>query len=149
MKKILFMLAILFSVLTISGCTGTSDFQPASSESKAATSTTIHPPKVYLTQGQRQAIRSAKEYLDTGGFSRAKLITQLTSKYGEGFKKKDALYAVNHLKVNYNKEALESGQAYLDTAGFSRAGLIRQLTSSYGEGFTKKQATYAVDKLGL
>ena len=59
------------------------------------------------------------------------------------------MYAVNHIKVDWNQQAVKSAQSYLDTGGFSRAGLIQQLTSKYGAGFTVKQATYAVNKVGL
>jgi hypothetical protein len=106
-------------------------------------------PKPKTTVAQREAIESAKSYLEDGAFSRAGLIKQLDSKYGEGFKKSDAVYAVDHIKVNWYSEAVESARSYLDDGGFSRAGLIQQLHSSYGEGFTLKQATYAVNKVGL
>jgi hypothetical protein len=102
-----------------------------------------------FTVAQENAIESAQSYLDMSGFSRAGLIHQLTSKAGEGYKMADAEFAVNHVKVNWNKEAAESAQSYLDMSSFSRAGLIQQLTSKAGDGFTPKQATYAVNKVGL
>jgi hypothetical protein len=40
---------------------------------------------------------SAKSYMDMGGFSRAGLIDQLTSPYGEQFTLAQATYAVNHV----------------------------------------------------
>ncbi len=44
----------------------------------------------------QQAVESAQGYLSGGqGFSRASLIQQLTSSYGEGFTETQALYAVN------------------------------------------------------
>jgi host cell surface-exposed lipoprotein len=106
-------------------------------------------PKPKTTVAQREAIESAKAYLKDGAFSRAGLINQLDSKYGEGFKKADAVYAVDHITVSWYAEAVESARSYLDDGGFSRAGLIEQLHSSYGEGFTLKQATYAANKVGL
>lgn len=105
--------------------------------------------KPKTTVAQQQAIESAKSYLDFSGFSRAGLIHQLTSSAGEGFKKADAEYAVNHIKVDWNAEAVESAKSYLEMGGFSRAGLIQQLHSKNGEGFTLKQATYAANKVGL
>ena len=101
------------------------------------------------TTAQEQAIQSAQSYLEMSGFSRLGLLKQLTSKYGEGFTKADAVYAVDHIKVDWNQQAVESAKSYLEQGGFSRAGLIQQLTSPYGEQFTVKQATYAVNKVGL
>jgi hypothetical protein len=101
------------------------------------------------TVAQENAIESAHSYLDLSGFSRAGLIQQLTSKAGEGFKMTDAMFAVNHIKVDYNKEAVESGKAYLDISSFSRASLIQQLSSTAGDQFTPAQATYAANHVGL
>jgi Host cell surface-exposed lipoprotein len=110
----------------------------------AATSTVVVGSAFGSTIGQRQALESAKSYLSDGGFSRAGLIQQLTSKYGEGFSHADAVWAVNHAHANWNAEAVESAKSYLSDGGFSRAGLIQQLESPYGEGFTHAQALYAV-----
>ena len=98
---------------------------------------------------QQQAIGSAKDYLSTQAFSRKGLIQQLSSKYGEGFSRADAVFAVNHIQVNWNQEAVQSAKDYLSTQHFSRAGLIDQLSSPYGDGYTKAQATYAVNHVGL
>jgi len=102
------------------------------------------------TVAQQNAIQSAQGYLDMSGFSRTGLIQQLSSKAGEGFRKTDAMFAVNHIKVDWNKEAVESAKQYLKMGtGFSRAGLIDQLSSKAGEGFTASQATYAANRVGL
>ena len=45
--------------------------------------------------GQRQALESAKSYLEMGGFSRANLIHQLESPYGEHFTHAQAVYGVS------------------------------------------------------
>jgi hypothetical protein len=83
-----------------------------------------------------------------GGFSEAGLLQQLTSKYGEGFAKKDALFAIKYLSPDWNAQAVQSAQSYLDMGGFSRAELLQQLTSKYGEGFTKAQAQHAIKAVG-
>jgi hypothetical protein len=101
------------------------------------------------TVSQENAIRSAESYLDLMGFSRDGLIDQLSSEYGDGFSKADAIFAVDHVEVDWNAEAVEAGESYLELTGFSRAGLIDQLSSEYGDQFTLEQATYAADKLGL
>lgn len=44
-----------------------------------------------------QAVRSAKDYLSMSHFSRAGLIQQLSSKYGDGYTVAQATYAANHV----------------------------------------------------
>jgi hypothetical protein len=102
-----------------------------------------------MTVSQENAIESAESYLDLGGFSKKGLIDQLSSKFGDGFPEKDAIFAVNHVDVDWNKEAVEAAKSYLDLGGFSRQGLIGQLTSPNGDQFTKAQAVYAVNQVGL
>jgi hypothetical protein len=108
-----------------------------------------HKPAPALTKAQEQAIGSARDYLATSSFSRKGLIQQLSSAYGEGFSAKDATFAVDYLKVDWNEQAARSAKAYLEVSHFSRAGLIHQLESSYGEGFTHAQAVYGVKAAGL
>jgi Host cell surface-exposed lipoprotein len=97
------------------------------------------------TFGQREALGSAKSYLSMGGFSRAGLIHQLESPYGDHFSHADAVWGVNHAHANWNAEAVQAAKSYLGGSGhFSRAGLIHQLESPYGEHFTHAQAVYGV-----
>ena len=103
-------------------------------------------PAEAATSAQRNATASAQSYLSWGAFSRAGLIDQLSSKYGEGYRKADAVYAVNHVRVNWRKEAVQSAKSYLSWGSFSRAGLIDQLESPYGEQFTHRQAVYGVNR---
>jgi hypothetical protein len=105
--------------------------------------------KIGTPVARQQAIESAQSYLDMGGFSRAGLINQLSSQYGEGFSLVLATWAVDHSHADWNQQAVESARGYLQMGGFSRDGLIEQLTSSSGEGFTYEQAVYAVNKVGL
>lgn len=106
-----------------------------------------------MSVAQQSAVRSAQSYLDFSGFSRAGLLQQLTSEYGEGYEPADAEFAVAHLEqsgaVDWNAEAVESATDYLEFQGFSRQGLFEQLTSEYGSGFTPEQANYALDQVGL
>lgn len=106
-------------------------------------------PLAGLTEAQKQAVGSAQDYLDYSHFSRLGLISQLSSKYGEGFTQKEAIFAVDHIKVDWNKQAVGAAKDYLKTSHFSRAGLISQLDSKYGEQFTVAQATYAANHVGL
>ncbi len=86
-------------------------------------------PKLNLTDGQ--------------GFSRAGLMDQLTSSYGEGFSRRLAVWALAHVRVNWNQQAVISAKGYLRSGqGFSYNGLVSQLESPYGEQFTPAQARY-------
>jgi hypothetical protein len=101
------------------------------------------PAKPKYTTGQTQAIASATDYLDNMAFSRSGLVDQL--KY-EQFSVADATFAVDHIKVDWNKQAAASATDYLDTQSFSHGGLVDQLKY---EGFTPKQAEYGVTQAGL
>jgi hypothetical protein len=127
---------------TTTGSATTTNSAPAAKAPAPAPAT--EPPDE--TAGQKNARESAESYLDLGAFSRNGLIKQLSSSYGEGFSKAEAIYAVNHVDVNWNEEAVEAAKGYLETGSFSRNGLIQQLSSSYGDGFTHAQAVYGVNK---
>jgi hypothetical protein len=96
------------------------------------------------------ALQAGQDYLDMdSGFSRAGLIDQLDSAYGDGFPKADATWAVDHLSVNWNAQAVLAAKGYMSMGGFSRNSLITQLDSPYGGKFTKAQAIYAAKAVGL
>ena len=101
-----------------------------------------------LTGPQKNAVRSAKQYLSMTGFSRNGLIQQLSSDAGEGYKVADATVAVDSLNADWNKQAERSAKQYLDMTGFSCKGLIQQLSSSAGERYTKEQATHGARAAG-
>jgi Host cell surface-exposed lipoprotein len=103
--------------------------------------------KAEMTSSQENAVESAKTYLNTQAFSKKGLIQQLSSDAGDGFPRADAVFAVNHIDVDWNEQAVKSARQYLDTQSFSRSALIEQLSSSSGEGFTLAQAQYAVGKV--
>jgi hypothetical protein len=96
------------------------------------------------TIGQREALEAAKSYMRSGHFSRAGLINQLASPYGEDYSHAEAVWGVNHAHANWNAEAVEAAKSYMRSGHFSRAGLIEQLESPYGEQFTHAQAVYGV-----
>jgi len=101
-----------------------------------------------LTGPQKNAVRSAKQYLGMQGFSREGLIQQLSADVGEGYKLADATRAVDSLKVDWNRQAAKSAKLYLDMQGFSCKGLIEQLSSSAGDKYTVPQATYGAQQAG-
>lgn len=106
-------------------------------------------PTKALTMGQKNALRSAEDYLGTMPFSRRGLIKQLSSSAGDGYSVKDATFAAEHVKVNWNEQAAKAAKAYLDLMPFSRQGLIQQLESSAGDGYTHRQAVFGAKKAGL
>ncbi|MEQ5818100.1 Ltp family lipoprotein [Halomonas sp. SCS19] len=101
-----------------------------------------------LTNPQKNAVRSANQYLSMQGFSRQGLIDQLSSDFGDGYEVSDATVAVDSLEVDWNKEALDSAKLYLSMQGFSCKGLIDQLSSESGDNFTESQATYGAQQAG-
>lgn len=149
------------SLSVVAGCSsavnsGSAD-EPASvstdsnSTTGGSTESTAEPTTT-LTLAQENAIESAQSYLDYSGFSRKGLFDQLTSKYGEGFEKADAEFAISYLEqnalVDWNEEAAESAASYLESSSFSKSSLFDQLTSKYGEQFTNEQASYALKAVG-
>lgn len=101
-----------------------------------------------LTGPQKNAVRSAKQYLSIQGFSRDGLIQQLSSDAGDGYSVADATVAVDSLNVDWNKQAVRSAKQYLNIMGFSCKGLIEQLSSSSGDRYTVSQATYGARQAG-
>jgi hypothetical protein len=99
--------------------------------------------KPTMTRAQEQAIGTAQDYLDTGHFSKKGLIQQLVY---EDYSKKDAEFAVEHIKVSWKQQAAGAAKDYLDTGHFSRSGLIEQLMY---EGYTRTQAEYGASEAGL
>lgn len=101
-----------------------------------------------MTGPQKNAVRSAQQYLSFTGFSREGLIQQLSSSYGDGYKTADATIAVDSLNVDWNEQAVKSAKQYLDISGFSCNGLIEQLSSNAGDKYTISQATYGAQQAG-
>lgn len=105
-----------------------------------------------MTVGQKNAVRSAREYLKSMPFSRQGLIDQLSSEYGSGYTVEEAEFAVSYLEsnneVDWYEQAVKTAENYVDMMGFSRDGLIDQLSSDYGSKFTVEEAEYAADALG-
>ncbi|HEY2870206.1 MAG TPA: Ltp family lipoprotein [Gaiellales bacterium] len=102
-----------------------------------------------MTVSQANAVESAEQYLSMAAFSRSGLIQQLSSKHGEGYARADAVYAVDHLSVNWNQQAVRAAKQHLAERSFSREGLVHQLKARYGDGFTHAEAIYGVESTGL
>ena len=101
-----------------------------------------------MTNQQKNAIRSAKNYLSIQGFSRDGLINQLSSDAGDGYNIDDATIAVDSMDIDFNEQAGKSAKNYLSFTGFSCDGLVTQLSSSAGDKYTKEQAEYGAKLAG-
>lgn len=95
---------------------------------------------------QKNAVRSAEQYLNLQGYSKAGLIQQLSSQFGDGYRERDAKVAVESLGVDWKEQAARSAEQYLELQGYSCQGLIDQLSSSYGEQFTNEEARYGANQ---
>lgn len=115
---------------------GTSD-RPSSTQSDMTV-----PEDSSLTTGQKNALKSAQNYLDYSAFSYSGLIHQLEF---EGYSTEDATYAVDNCGADWSEQAVAKAQSYLGYSAFSRSGLIDQLEF---EGFTETEATYGTDRSG-
>ncbi|MCW3057873.1 MAG: hypothetical protein JWO21_1842 [Solirubrobacterales bacterium] len=98
---------------------------------------------------QQNALKEAESYLHTSAFSEAGLIEQLSSEAGSQFPHQDAVWAVEHLHVNWNDQAVKEAKDYLNTSSFSCQGLIDQLSSDAGSKFTQAQAEYGARQAGI
>lgn len=123
--------------------------RPTPSHSPTGSPTTAHPsvspsstPPVISVE-QRNAARTATDYLDGQSFSRKGLIKQLAF---EGYSTKASTAAVDSLHVDWNAQAVLVAKNYLDDQAFSRKGLISQLEF---EGFSATQAAHGVKGAGL
>lgn len=102
---------------------------------------------------QEQALETALGYLTDGqGFSKAGLLQQLHSSFGNGYSRSLARWAVNQVSSAHlwRRQAVIAAKGYMsDGEGFSYSSLVQQLDSPYGDGFTYAQAVYAAKAVGL
>ncbi len=94
------------------------------------------------TAGQKNALRSAEQYLNFTAFSYKGLIEQLEY---EQYLHEDAVYAADHCGADWNEQAAKAAANYLEYTSFSRDGLIEQLEY---EGYTHEQAVYGAEQNG-
>lgn len=94
------------------------------------------------TTGERNALKSANQYLKVMPFSYTGLIDQLEY---EKYSHEEAVYAADNCGVDWNEQAAKSAKKYLDLMSFSRGGLIDQLEY---EGYTHEQAVYGAEQNG-
>lgn len=94
------------------------------------------------TLGEKNALNTAKQYLNYTAFSYKGLIDQLEY---EGYTNAEAKFGADNCGADWNEQAAKCAQQYMDYTSFSRSGLIDQLEY---EGFTKEQAEYGVKAVG-
>lgn len=100
-------------------------------------------PASNVSAGESNALKSAKSYLDMGGFSKESLKGQLEY---EGYDANQIQYALDNCGADWKEQALESAKSYLsDDIGFSKLGLMDQLEY---EKFTSEEIQYAIDNCG-
>lgn len=93
-----------------------------------------------VSDGKKNALESAEQYLSFMAFSYSGLIDQLEY---EGFTNEEAEYAAKNCGADWNEQAVASAKHYLKTMSFSKDGLISQLEY---EGFTHEQAVYGAEQ---
>lgn len=104
--------------------------------------TTSQPPATLAaagTDGQRNAVRMANEYLEIVAFSRVELIEQLMF---AGLTSEDATFGADNSGANWYNNAIRRVHDYLEFMPFDRNALIELLMS---EGFTRSQAEHGVN----
>ena len=114
----------------------------SSSSSTTTPSTSSNASTPSPTTGEKNALRSAREYLSFSAFSYTGLIKQLEY---EGYSTEEATYAADNCNANWNEQSAKSAKEYLDMSSFSRQELINQLIY---EGYTQEQAEYGVTQNG-
>lgn len=119
--------------------------QPAEQPAPPATKPAAQPttPASNVSAGKSNALKSAKSYLDMGGFSKESLKGQLEY---EGYDANQIQYALDNCGADWKKQALMSAKSYLGSnMGFSKLGLTEQLEY---EEFTSDEVRYAIDNCG-
>lgn len=94
------------------------------------------------TLGESNALRTAKDYLNSMAFSAKGLKEQLLF---EGYSSSEAQYGVDNCGANWNEQAAKMAKEYMNSMSFSRKSLKEQLLF---EGFTNDQAEYGVKSVG-
>lgn len=99
-------------------------------------------PTTEPTQGQKNALGSAKNYLNIMAFSFDGLVEQLEY---EKYSHDEAIYAATNCGADWDAQAVKKAKSYLETMPFSYTGLVGQLEY---DGFTSDQASYGVSNCG-
>ncbi|MGM0220023.1 Ltp family lipoprotein [Enterococcus sp. AZ126] len=93
------------------------------------------------------ALNKGISYSETLHLSKAGIYDQLTSELGEKFSPEAAQYAVDNMKVDWNKNALAKAKSYQEKMSMSPDAIRDQLISDHGEKFSPEEAEYAIQNL--
>jgi len=94
------LMAMIVSATACSAENGTSSGAGNTAEAAPSHAEPVGEGAAKLTGPQKNAVRSAKQYLRMTGFSRDGLIEQLSSSAGDGYNVSDATVAVDSLNVD-------------------------------------------------
>lgn len=152
MKKLLSSILALTLVFSLTACgdtasapSGNDSTQQTTTESSEPAADTAQPEEddtADMTMGQKNALGSAKSYLELMAFSHDGLVEQLES---EQYTHDEAVFAADNCGADWNEQAAKAAASYLDLMSFSRDGLIEQLEF---DGFTAEQADYGATQNG-
>ena len=147
MKRPIAVLAAAAIVVTLSGCvppdsTGSTGGSTTTSDETPEEETPEEEPAVTMTRESGASCWRGSGLPRLLGVFAPRPHRPLSVKYGDGFSKKDATFAVDYLKIDYKKQAAQAAEDYLDYSHFSCNGLIQQLESKYGDQYTHAQAVY-------
>ncbi|MBA2796599.1 phage super infection exclusion [Streptococcus pseudoporcinus] len=151
MKRLSSLGVILLSATLLVACSSNSSSSSGAKEdvktvqSSKPSEVKKEEPKVPMEH--KNALKSAENYIATMPFSKARLYDQLTSDAGSKFPADAAQYAIDNIKVDWNKQALKSAKNYMKISPMSTEQLREQLTSEAGEKYTPEEAQYAIDNL--
>ncbi len=95
------------------------------------------------TLGEKNALRSAKQYLAIMPFSYNGLVKQLKF---EGYTDSEATYAADNCGADWYEQAAKSAKQYMAIMPMSKTELYNQLLF---EGYTSAQANYGVKAVGF
>ena len=77
-----------------------------------------------MTLGQSNALKKAKQYIESSAFSYQGLVEQLEF---EGYEHADAVYGAENCGADWQEQANKKAKQYLDSSAFSYNGLIEQI----------------------
>lgn len=95
-----------------------------------------------MTTGQKNALKSAENYLSMTAFSHSSLIKQLEY---EGYTAEQSTHAADNCGADWKEQATKSAANYLSMMAFSRDSLIEQLKY---EGYPDSEAVYGAEQNG-
>ena len=159
-KFVVLGMALSISAMVIAGC-GDASTNTNGGAGNATTSSSANKPAEKPETLQQQALKDTSvsvdyknalkkglTYANDMHMSKAKIMHQLTSEYGEKFPQDAAEWAVSHMSdVDWKANALAKAKTYRDSMSMSTEKVRQQLSSKSGEDFTHEEVDYAMQNL--